>query len=778
MEINAPKRIASMSVGEFANFTPYPNRAGSEGFGIWRAQAGAVKHAEVQKLSAEANEGFQNEVPISGNLDWRGWKLELNGRIDQFDPSPNRPRIREIKTVTDRLPLPMHALSRRFPHYFFQAQTYFELLHRAGTIDPELSSLELLLVELDSGITQTVKITDNQKASFVDHVDRLVDFLESKRERLDKLHGLKFIPAYETPRPGQESIQNDLATAFAAHQIVFLEAPTGYGKTGVAWEAALRGLANGDYERIIYLTSKTTGQIEAVNRLSTMLGSDPQATFWHIRNKQEHCINSEFRCSTSCCAYLEDIGEKWQRSGLQRLYLLSSDTLSIEQLKTQSSSVGICPYETMRAALGFRDIWIGDYNYLFSSNSSRLMREQIDFDPGKTMLIIDEAHNLPDRVESSLSVELDALALSAAGEELRHEHSSRRIQRILAHLSSDAANGNAKTTLSDPEFEDLVDQLLELAKICSDEPLPSENLSTQTLDLLWSLASTARSIERNQLPYLAWRPDRGRIRLVCLDAAPLTGSILAEFKRALLLSATLSPPEVFSRRIGLPDELAAPPHLQPPAPWLDTAFDLAVDLRADTRYRARLKTAPLTAKTLAQMADRFGPVIAFFPSYAYARTIHNQLANEYPFLRVAQQESGGSLAERTEFIDHALAFNDLVLLVLGSSFAEGIDLLGGKVKAAVIVSPALPEANPIQEAKREHYQRLGESGFERAYLMPGIQKVNQALGRLARAPGQKVKALLHCERFGEPKTRELLSSHLQPRAYIHEQNDFDAWLDS
>lgn len=778
MEIDALKRTVKISVGAFTNFTPYPQRYASEGFGIWRAHAGAEKHAEIQSSSTDATDGFQNEVPLTGALEWRNWTFELSGRIDQFDPNPKQQRIREIKTLTERLPLSLSEIKRRYPHYLLQAQTYLEILHRNRSVDPSSVHLELLLVELDSDVVQNVDIKNESSDIFVDHLDRFVDYLESKRDRLKRLSGLRYIPAYETPRPGQETIRDDIAKAFIQHPILFVEAPTGYGKTGVAWEEALRSLANSDCERIIYLTSKTTGQIEAVRRLSSMLGPDPQASYWHIRNKSEHCINSEFRCSPTCCDYIEDLEEKWKRSGLQRLYLLSNDAISIDELKSQSASAGICPYETMRAALGFRDIWIGDYNYLFSSSSVGLMREQLDFDPAKTMLIIDEAHNLPDRVESSLSIALDALALETAAAELHDRQTGRRIQRALSLLAKDAVKGKPKTELSPPEFEDLSDQLLAIAKSCGETPLSSEKLSSQTMDLLWNLSTTGRSIEKNQLPYLGWRPVQGEIRLVCLDAASTIGSVIGEFKKTLLLSATLSPIETFTRRIGLTETLNRPSHLQPPAPWLDGAFDIAVDLRADTRFRSRKKTAPLTAQTLARAAESHGPVIVFFPSYAYARDIENQLASTHPFLRVAQQESGGSLAERSSFLEEALAFNDLVFLILGSSFAEGIDFLGGKVKTAIIVSPALPEANPIQEAKKEHFERRGENGFERAYLLPGMQKINQALGRLVRAPGQKVKALLHCERFADPKTRRYLSPHLKPHTYLQEEKDLEAWLDS
>ena len=127
---------------------------------------------------------------------------------------------------------------------------------------------------------------------------------------------------------------------------------------------------------------------------------------------------------------------------------------------------------------------------------------------------------------------------------------------------------------------------------------------------------------------------------------------------------------------------------------------------------------------------------------------------------------GESLSSRAEFIDEAMRFHDIIFLTLGSSFAEGIDMIGGKIDAAIVVSPALPEVNAIQQAKRDYYQSKKLDGFERAYLQPGIKKVNQALGRLVRAPGQKVKVLLHCQRYAERRTKSLLADQYQNCQYI------------
>jgi Rad3-related DNA helicase len=130
-------------------------------------------------------------------------------------------------------------------------------------------------------------------------------------------------------------------------------------------------------------------------------------------------------------------------------------------------------------------------------------------------------------------------------------------------------------------------------------------------------------------------------------------------------------------------------------------------------------------------------------------------------------------------MEDALARRAALFLVLGSSFAEGVDLLGGRVSHAMVVGPALPEVNASQRARLAAHTQNGLSrdvAVRRAYRIPGLQKVNQALGRLVRAPGHSAKVLLHCQRFVEPAFASLLAADYQGGTIIRNDADFAAWL--
>jgi Rad3-related DNA helicase len=225
-------------------------------------------------------------------------------------------------------------------------------------------------------------------------------------------------------------------------------------------------------------------------------------------------------------------------------------------------------------------------------------------------------------------------------------------------------------------------------------------------------------------------------------------------------------------------DAATPRLLAAHAPWRDGAYDVAHDLRVDTTFQQRDRHHGTTAATLdALHQSAGGPVAAFFPSYAYAEAVRK--AADERGLPLALQPRGADRAAQAAWIAAALDRGDILALILGSSFAEGIDALGGRVRHALVAGPALPEVNPVQKARMEESTRAGlarDAAFRHVYQLPGMTKVNQALGRLVRAPGHHARILLHCRRFAEPAYAELLAPAYQGGATLATDADLAAWL--
>ena len=427
----------------------------------WHAQLRRRTEAETDEMnqgSTRADAAF--EVPLTLPCIHRGWTFLFSGRIDQLvthfalsaaqggaHPPAVSVIIREIKTVAGPLPADEDTLRERHPEYFLQAIAYLALFRSAprktagqcpgnpvpgddccstpGLEFAAASALraELVFVELGTGITQIVVLTADDEQSFRAQLERLVDFLNLQLRARERLRGLKFRPAFAVLRPGQESVQDELLAAFGGNGqsragagssdqsaqagvprrpvTLLFEAPTGYGKTGVLLEFALGRLRAGRFARLLYLTSKSTGQLQVMRTLADMTSADspssvlplPSASAmpvavaaWQVRPKSEHCVNTVFHCVRDVCPYLADLPSRWSHSGLSRFYLFEGQPRDIESLRAAGRDAQVCPYEITRAVLPFNDVWIGDYNYVFSPDSRGVFFERPGFDPAETLL--------------------------------------------------------------------------------------------------------------------------------------------------------------------------------------------------------------------------------------------------------------------------------------------------------------------------------------------------------------------------------------------------------
>ncbi len=834
MQFSLENRTVTLSVGEFAAFALGPVDASGGPQGIWRAKLGQHWHNELRArtekeftVAGTLRPDVLFEVVIEGRLIHRGWTFQLGGRIDQVVGDT----LREIKSVMRPLPAAEEELRADYPEYFRQLAAYV-VLSRLTAPNPQISTLnraavraELIFVEAGSGLSQTIALTHFDEALVHHQLDALVEFLNLRLRATERRRSLQFHSPFPALRPGQETIQSDLLSALNAQPSTLLfEAPTGYGKTGCVLEFALGQLKAGRFNRVIWLTGKSTGQLQVVNTLSQMMPvlerhvirdmSFRGLAYWQVRNKSEHCVNHTFHCVRDNCNYLKDCAERWPGSGLAKFYLDDDQPRDLDTLRAAGRDALICPYEITRASLAFNDVWIGDFNYVFAPDNQGLFFNQPGFDPRETLLVVDEAHNLPSRVagaHSQRATDTDARLLLA---ELDHILAPPTLvfaveewARLLASLRP--------TESLDPAIEaEVHDHVAKLANLVSTQPLDYAALGPQHAETLWQFASLAAFLDDNRLTRLLWVAREGELEFTCVDAAPAIGELLHKFGGAILMSATLQPFPEFAESCGLevgrglrsaPDggEGTHRPTfntLTAPTPWRAGAYDVAVDLRVNTTYRDRASFYPTTAETIealhnaaanahrgtsnaqlstlnSQLNTATRCVAVFFPSYAYAEAIQRTLENNHSVLRVALQPKLPDLTAQTAWIEENLAFSDALFLVLGSSFAEGIDLLGGRVTHAMVVGPALPEVNAVQKTRMNALSTLGrDASFRRVYQIPGLQKVNQALGRLVRAPGQKAKVLLHCQRFADPSYASLLARDYQMYTEVSSDMDLSDWL--
>ena len=187
--------------------------------------------------------------------------------------------------------------------------------------------------------------------------------------------------------------------------------------------------------------------------------------------------------------------------------------------------------------------------------------------------------------------------------------------------------------------------------------------------------------------------------------------------------------------------------------------------RNDYEYRKIARYIDIFTK------EKAGNYMVFFPSYSFMEDIYAKLDEELKEC-VIMQDTSMTEEEREDYLalfDEDTDGTRIGFCVLGGIFSEGIDLKNDRLIGAVIVGTGLPMVCNEREIYRGYYDKTGNNGFEYAYLYNGMNKVQQAAGRVIRTYEDVGQILLLDERL---LTRQYMN--LFPREWFpHEVVNID-----
>ena len=772
MEINAVERTIQISVGELARFQNGVHDYVSGGL-EWRAELGRKWHDTINEETKKEDPLAQFEVTIKQNVFIHNWNFQITGRIDQIvSGNQRRKKLIEIKSVSHPLPEKEEYLKEKYPHYFAQVAIYKYLAERDSKLSALGFSAEIHFVDINSGIHQNVSLDEDAEDIFKQQTNALLPFLNDRLNAKIRLNDIVLVSPFPELRDGQADLLIKLEKASLDGSHILLQAPTGFGKTGIVLHHAFTHMKKGFYERLIYLTSKSTGQIQTLKQLNkTGVLRNIQ-----MRNRNELSINSDsHQCSldTKCD---ESFNKRMDVTGLDPEFLFESGNFSTEEAKEKGIEFGLCPYALTKWALQFAEIWIGDTNYLFAPNSRNVFWETYGFNPRKTLVIIDEAHNLPERTADALSFQLSSKSWEYIIENTLLSEGKMTLYNIGSEILAFLKKLKEKELLSATDTYLFLDLMDDFSSELKETHIDSDSINRNEINKLYEIPQIAEKLKNDKENYLLWSPQKEHLTISCLDPSDWISNCLKPFASSIHMSATLEPFDYYQEKIGLPkSELS---YAKGFAPWRSDAYTVAFDQRVDTRYKERANYYLITAETILKTFQYSKkPIVVFFPSYQYAQDVKTYLNEIDSFLPVITQEKKISLDEQKAFIEESVSTHCILFLILGSSFTEGIDTLGGKIESAIVVSPALPQINLLSETKmNQALQYNTNNAFQKTYIIPAFQKIHQALGRLARAPGQKAKILLHCRRFLSPQYKNLLAEEYNSGTIIKNSNDLESWL--
>ena len=277
----------------------------------------------------------------------------------------------------------------------------------------------------------------------------------------------------------------------------------------------------------------------------------------------------------------------------------------------------------------------------------------------------------------------------------------------------------------------------------------NKEMSKDLLSYYLEVNRFAKILEFVNDDYLLYYEIKGHnvvLNVVCLDASKFLQSAMNNLKSTVLFSATLSPIDYYVNLLG-GDEKS--PRVIFPSPFPKDNLKIIIAPKVSVRYKKRETSYQDVASYIKSfVTNKIGNYFIFLPSYEYLHKLMPYI--DIDNANIYEQNQDMNDEEKVSFLDNFVANpqkTNLGFVVVGGAFGEGIDLVSDRLIGAVIVGVGMPKINFISNYIAKHYDDLGLSGYDYAYLNPGMNKVMQALGRVIRSENDRGAVLLLDERY-------------------------------
>ncbi len=595
------------------------------------------------------------------------------------------------------------------------------------------------------------------------------------KKRNSSIQDLEFPFEY---RKGQDTIVKGVYQSILRKKRLYIEAPTGVGKTISVLFPAVKSIGGGIAEKIFYLTAKTITRTVAGETFKILSGKGMALKSLTITAKEKICILGKPRCHPSTCE--RALGHFDRVNDAVFDIITHEDNISREIITRYAEKHNVCPFEMCLDTAIWADAIIGDYNYVFDP-SANLKRFFANHGQNNYVFLIDEAHNLVDRAREMYSASLikeDFIELKKTTKTISRKitNALEQCNKCLLALKRDC---DEVQKYSVKDIEEFIIKLMRLSAVfdkyfqqqsVSLHPLKPE-IREILLDFYFKIYNFLSIHEILDSKYIIYGDYTENsffcLHLKCMDPSTNLGNCLNKGLSAVFFSATLLPVRYYMEQLaGRADDYA----IYAPSPFPADNRLLMAASDTSTKYTRR---TPAEYKKIAGYIYDFtkfktGNYMVFFPSYKMMEDINfyldgylhsnnfstddgnNYIDNSGNKIYICKQAASMDEDERENFL---LNFTDnpeyttIGLCIMGGIFGEGIDLKNNRLIGTVIVGTGLPMVCTENELFREYFDENKGSGFSYAYQYPGMNKVLQAAGRVIRTSTDKGIILLLDERF-------------------------------
>lgn len=704
-----------------------------------------------RKLQKQMGGDYRAEVALKRESSYEDLSIQVEGRADGIFTEEETTWIDEIKGIYGNVekleqPVAVHKAQAMCYGYIVAME---ENLYSIG-IQMTYANLDTEEIKRFREVFSIEDLSDWYQKLLDEYHKWLSYSLKWKKERNESLQNLEFPFPY---REGQRKMVGSVYHSISAGRQIFIQAPTGVGKTMSTIFPAVRAVGEGKGETIFYLTAKTITRTVAEEAFAVLQEKGMKYKVVTITAKDKLCFMEETKCDPAHCPYAKGHFDR-VNDAVYELWT-SSHVYDRQTILGQAEKRQVCPFEMCLDLALWVDAVICDYNYVFDPtvHLKRFFGEGVG---GDYIFLIDEAHNLVERGREMYSAAICKEDAVLARQKMKDKapklyRSLGKLNHQLKELQEECETyrilpGTGTITMMALKIQGEFDMFLEEHK---DAELEDE--VRQFYFDVRNFLNIAELVDENYVVYAENGADgRFRLKLFCVNPAANLGEYLKKGRSAVFFSATLLPMSYYRKLLSCRADdygiYVESPFSQEKRCILN-ACDVST-LYTRRSYEEYRRIAEYIAKTVWQ---KKGNYMVFFPSYKMLEEVYQIFDEEFSvnWVRCICQNSSMKESEREEFLEEFEHNQDslVAFCIMGGIFSEGIDLMGEKLIGAIMVGTGLPQLGNEREILRSFYSEKGENGFDYAYRYPGMNKVLQAAGRVIRTREDKGVILLLDERF-------------------------------
>lgn len=741
-------------------------------------QAGSRVHRKIQ---GRMGAGYQAEAVLKETVMLGDINVQIEGRADGIWTDDGIVTIDEVKgTYKDVGQMTEAALV-----HLAQARCYGWIYGIQNGL--EKLRIRMIYVNLDTEAQRyfteehTFEFLNEWFWGLMKEYEKWVSFeLRWKERRGRSLRELSFPYEY---RKGQRDLIVSVYRTILRRKRLFIQAPTGVGKTLAALFPALKAMGEGHNDKIFYLTARTITRTVAKDALDLLRKQGMCVKSIVLTAKEKLCICEETACDPDHCPYAKGHFDRINEA-VYDLWTAGPDSLTREVILAQSHKYQVCPFELNLDLSVWVDVIVCDYNYVFDPKVylKRFFGESVK---GSWLFLVDEAHNLVERGRKMYSASLrkeDFLEMKRLlrGKSEGLAQALERCNRHLLTLKRECEGGCQRLEQVGGLSMNLLHLIAEIDRFL-EHPI-SEELRKTLMDFYFQVRDFLNISERADENYEIYteldQEGKFLIHLFCVRPAVNLRLCMDKGISTIFFSATLLPVNYYKDLLtGDMEDYAV--YARSPFETGKRLLLIGTDVSSRYTRRGEAEYQRMADYVCRTVKSRKGNYLIFFPSYQMLNEVYTRCMEQADFLCV-RQESGMDEAEREQFLlmfEEEPAKSMGAFCVMGGIFSEGIDLVNDRLIGALIIGTGLPMVCREREIVKAYFERKGMDGFAYAYQYPGMNKVLQAAGRVIRTDEDRGVILLLDERFAGRDYQRLFPREWEEHSYCR-LDSVSGYLDS